>query len=183
MTTISRPATPADDLAAWRARPEADIGAGVLSPDLCALAQGGVSVTIATCGPDGRPIAGSGVACRMRPGGTLRILLSRPDNEALLRSVEAGGRLAVTFTRARDHRAFQVKADRAQVLPIATDDVPELERQTAVFRDELVEIGFTPALAAGFTAYDPDGIVALELTPDRAFVQTPGPGAGSELTR
>jgi hypothetical protein len=48
-------------------------------------------------------------------------------------------------------------------------------------RDELIGCAFDPLLSAAYVAYEPGEVVALELKPDRIFIQTPGPGAGSEL--
>jgi hypothetical protein len=48
-------------------------------------------------------------------------------------------------------------------------------------RDELIGGGYSPAFSAAYVAHEPKEIVAVELSPDRIFVQTPGPGAGSEL--
>jgi len=49
-------------------------------------------------------------------------------------------------------------------------------------RDELIGGGYDRVLSAAYVAYEPGEVVALELKPNRIFVQTPGPGAGSELT-
>jgi hypothetical protein len=50
-------------------------------------------------------------------------------------------------------------------------------------RDQLIGCAYDPALAAAYVSYEPGEVVAFELKPERIFVQTPGPGAGSELGR
>lgn len=176
------PATPLADIAAWEGqRPSR--GEQPLTPDLIAFAQSGVSVTLAAPGLNGWPAAGIGVGCRVAPDGTMRVLLSAVENAALLQAIRAGAALAVTFTTAPDHRAFQVKAPGATILPACSDDLPEMDRQIAVFIDELVELGFPPDLARGYAAFDPAQMIAVEFRPDRVFTQTPGPGAGAELKR
>ncbi|MCO8146767.1 hypothetical protein NHN26_16275 [Rhodovulum tesquicola] len=182
MSSSFIPASPINDLASWAAQKPAP-GGGLLTPDLVALAQSGVSVTLASCDPDGRPIVGVGIGCRIRPDGTIRALLGRAANAALLDAIAAGGRIAATFTGAPDHRAFQVKAASATLREALSDDLPEIDRQCAVLADGLVEIGFSRELADGYVAHDPDDIVAIEFLPERVFTQTPGPGAGAELTR
>ncbi len=154
-----------------------------MTPDLIALAQGGSGVALASCDDRGNPILGFGVGCRVRPDGTLRVLLGKTPNEAILVALERERGLAVTVTATRDHTSFQVKASRARIGPACSDDLPELDRQISLFRDGLVEIGYTPRQAAGYLAYDPEDLVAVELLPERVFTQTPGPGAGTELTR
>lgn len=176
------PATPLGDLASWTAQKPAQ-GGGLLTPDLVALAQSGVNVALAGCRADGRPVLGMGVGCRVRPDGTLRILLARAANAELLATLAAGGPIAATFTGAPDHRAFQVKAAGATAMAAHSDDLPEIDRQCALLADGLVEIGFSRELAEGYVAHDPDDIVALEFRPEKVFTQTPGPGAGAELSR
>lgn len=183
MDPTSRPATPAGDIAAWE-RDRAPDGTGpLLTPDLVALCQSGTAISLAIVTGDGRPLAGTGFACRVRRDGVLRILLGRTANPGFIEAVEAGRPVAVTFTGSRDHRAFQVKASSATLVPVCSDDQPEIDRQSALLRDGLMEIGFSPDLAAGFASYDRDSLVALELAPLRVFTQTPGPGAGAELVR
>ena len=182
MTHSFTPASPVKDIAAWE-RQRRPAGNQLLTPDLIAFAQAGVSVILATPGANGRPAVGMGVGCRIAPDGTMRVLLSAVSNAALLGAVAAGAGLAVTFTTAPDHRAFQVKATEAAISPACSDDLPEMDRQTAVFHDELVELGFPPDLARGYAAFDPGQLVAIEFRPDHVFTQTPGPGAGAELRR
>lgn len=177
------PATPAGDLAAWERQRPVEGAAPLLTPDLVALAQSGVNVSLGTLGPEGRPLSGLAVGCRVRPGGTLRILLSRVANAAFLAALREGRPVAATFTAAPDHRAFQAKAESATIHPVGSDDLPEMDRQCALLRDGLVEIGFSPELAQGFAGFDPDSLIAIELVPARVFTQTPGPGAGAELAR
>ncbi len=155
---------------------------GLLTADLVALAQGGVSVVLASCSADGRPIAGIGVGARVDGAGAIRVFLTRQANLPLLKALEAGRAIAVTFSRARDHRSFQVKANSAAILRSCPDDTPEIARQCAVFRDELIGINLPRHVAEGYTTYDPDDLLAIEFTPDQAYVQTPGPGAGSPLS-
>ncbi|RYH06153.1 hypothetical protein [Tropicimonas sp. IMCC6043] len=154
-----------------------------MSPDLIALAQGGSGVAVASSDNRGAPILGLAVGCRVKPDGSLRVLLGRRPNEALIAALERDRAVAVTVTATRDHTSFQVKASRARLCAACSDDLPEMDRQISLFRDGLVEIGYSPRQAAGYSVYDPDDLVAVELVPERVFTQTPGPGAGTELPR
>jgi hypothetical protein len=181
MTSISTPTSPLDDLASWKAQQRSRATGNLLTTDLIALAQSGVSVSLASSRANGRPIVGMGIGCRVRPDGTLRIILSPNANADFLDAVAKGRAVAVTFSAAPDHRAFQVKASQAKVCAIHDDDRPEMDRQCALFRDGLVTIGFPMELANGIVDYDTDNLAAIELKPERVFTQTPGPGAGAEL--
>jgi hypothetical protein len=98
------------------------------------------------------------------------------------RRLQAGSRVAVTFTGSNQHhRAFQVKAERAVITPARPEDMPEIERQGLLFCEGLAEIGFTKELAAGWLFADTEDMIAVEVEPERIFTQTPGPGAGAEL--
>lgn len=182
MDKVPRPESPQGDLADGKtsAFPPRQ---GLLTADLVALAQGGVSVILASCGTDGKPIAGIGVGARVDEAGAIRVFLTRQANLPLLEALQAGRAIAVTFSRARDHLSFQVKAKSASILRACPDDTPEIARQCAVFRDELIGINLPRHVAEGYTTYDPNDLLAIEFAPDTAYVQTPGPGAGSPLAQ
>ena len=156
-------------------------GPVALAPEMAALAQNGAAIAVASCTPDGHPVIGLGAGCRLTGDGRLRILLSRAANLRLVEAILAGGAVAVTFTATRDHSSFQVKAAAGRLSDNCADDRPETGRQAALLCDGLVELGFSREQAAGYTAYDPETLVSIELCPERVFSQTPGPGAGAEL--
>ena len=155
----------------------------VVPPALVAFAQSGCGVAIASSGADGAPILGLGVGCRISAAGVFRILLGETANPALLSALADGRPVAVTFTATRNHDSFQVKAARAELRPASPDDLPEMDRQNALFRDGLVEIGYSPVQAVGYCVWQSDDLVAIELVPERVFTQSPGPGAGTEIAR
>jgi len=136
---------------------------------------------MATVEPGLYPIAGPGLACHIDPTGIVRVLLRKPANLALLDAIARGGPVAVTFTRPHDHRSIQIKGSAIDITGVRADDPSEVARQCAGMRDELIGGGYSPAFSAAFVAYEPKELVAIELSPDRIFAQTPGPGAGSEL--
>ncbi|WP_194138017.1 hypothetical protein [Salipiger mangrovisoli] len=152
-----------------------------LPPDLRALARSGCGVAVGSCGPDGTPLLGLGGGCRIDAAGRVRVLLPRGPNLALLAALEGGAPIAVTFTATRDHSSFQTKAQVAQICRVCSDDLPEMDRQMALFQDGLVEIGYSRLQASGYCAHQRTDLVALEFFPEHVFIQTPGPGAGTEL--
>jgi len=145
--------------------------------------QSGTVPALGTRSKEGMPLVGRGVACRVDADGRIRVLVPRAPNLEILAAIDAGLPLAVTFTGAREHRSIQVKTSLATVAEIRSDDACEVARQIALLTDGLVEIGFTRPLADGYSAYDPDDLVSVEFRTERVFTQTPGPGAGQELTR
>lgn len=181
MSRAPQPHTPDIDIAARRAYVAEGGTPGVLTPDLEIFCQGGVSVIVAACLPAEAPVAGLGCGCRILLDNRIRLLLPRPDNEGLLAMVERGARIAVTFSQPITHRSIQVKGSQGVVTSPNEEDKREAMRQAERVRWELVEVDYSPAFAEAYCRVDPDILVAVDLTLDVAFVQTPGPGAGAEL--
>ena len=173
-------ATPTDDQIAWR---DTASEPHLLPAHLVAFLQCGVSITLGARGRNGRPVVGAGVACRVIGMETVRVLLSRKTDAAVIDCVEGGSAIAATFSRARDHRSIQLKASRALIRPIAPDDPSEAARQCALLADDLVELGYVRTQADIYAFLGAPDLVSLEFRPERVFTQTPGPGAGAELPR
>ena len=161
---------PSDDLDAARAAGGAVAAGGPVTRELADFCQSGVSVVAGTCGADGWPIAVHGCGCRIDETGAVRVLVQRGRCLPALDALAAGAGIAATFSRPTDHRSIQLKAGRAAV-----------ERQGAAFRAVLEGVGFPTAFTAPFTDHDAADLAAIVFVPEEAFVQTPGPGAGSAL--
>lgn len=181
MSRAQQPASPNDDLAVRRGRHDRIADGSVLTTELAAFIQSGISVILGSVRADHAPVAGLALACRVERNGAVRVLLSRQFNAPLLDAIEHGGRLAVTFSRPRDHRSVQLKAARACIVNARPDDIAEIARQCSGMREELTNAGHGVAFASAYVAFEPSNLVGIEFFPERAFVQTPGPGAGSEL--
>ena len=153
----------------------------VLPADLVALAQNGATVSLGSCASDGSPVVSLGVGAVVGPTGVFRVYINTKGNGRLLDAVQSGGGIAATFVRATDHKGFQAKASTAHVRPADPDHFTELERQCAVMRDELVELGLPLSVATGFGTVDTSDLLAIEFVPEEAFMQTPGPGAGGPV--
>ncbi|CCF18385.1 conserved protein of unknown function [Pseudorhizobium banfieldiae] len=182
MPRASHPHTPDDDLAAHRAYSATLNTPRVLTPELEAFCQSGVSVIVGVCRRGETPIAGLGCGCRLRPDGRMRLLLARAGNEALLAAVDAGARISVTFSQPVTHRSIQVKGSEAVVTAADDEDREEAVRQSQGVLRELVEVDYPAAFAEAYCRVNPQIIVGVDFTLDAAFVQTPGPGAGAEMT-
>ncbi|MBO6717295.1 MAG: hypothetical protein JJ913_04985 [Rhizobiaceae bacterium] len=181
MPRASQPHSPESDLAARRAYVAVESAPHVLAPDLAEFCQSGISVIVGACVAGETPVAATGYACRLMPGNRFRLVLRKLGNEGLLEAVERGGAIAATFSQPTTHRSIQIKGSGAVVLPADEEDRREALRQTDGLRLELIYIGYPPAFAAAYRHVAEDDLVAVDLTPDAAFVQTPGPGAGAEL--
>lgn len=113
----------------------------------------------------------------------VRVLMSQSANASLIEAVMNGSAVAATFSRPRDHRSIQLKASGASIRSMASDDLCEANRQTALLADDLVELGCRRIQAEAHAFCGTTDLVSLEFRPERLFTQTPGPGAGAELPR
>jgi hypothetical protein len=89
----------------------------------------------------------------------------------------------VVFTHPPTHRTIQLKGDDAAVVPVAAAD----RRTVAGYVDTMVAVigtlGNPEPLVRAMLACPPDELTAVAFTPSSAFVQTPGPRAGTPLVR
>ena len=182
MPRASQPHTPDHDLAAQRAYVSGRPGPAILTPDLADFCQSGVSVILAASGPGEAPVAGIGLGCRVLREGKFRILLHRSGNDALLATAQRGGRVSATFSQPYTHRSIQVKGTVIAIATASDDDSAAATRQMAGLSDELLVIGEATEFANAYCYVDAADLVAIDIAPNAAFVQTPGPGAGAELT-
>jgi hypothetical protein len=173
--------SPSTELARRRSWAGPTLAGGVLTAEIVDFCESGISIILASAAR-GRPFVGRGIGCRVSQGGEVRIILRRSSNAALLEAVERGGGIAITFTQPSNDRSIQLKSARARIAALTADDGPTALRQTAAFRVALMGVGYSEAFAAAYCAYEPHELVALDFMPEQAFVQTPGPSAGSALT-
>lgn len=180
MSESHEPASPQEDLARYR---RAAIPPGeVLTPELAEFIQSGVGISIATRSADGRPLPGFAHGARI-VGRRVRLVLDGSIYHGVIAAVEAGSPIAATFSRALDHRSIQLKGHAPRLREADREDVARATVQAASFRDELITVNYEPAWAGLYMAFDRGRCRVIEFEPYAAFVQTPGPGAGTELSR
>lgn len=180
MPRAAQPFTPNQDLEARR-NWTGPVIADVLTSDLVAFCQSGVSVVLAATTSDGLPVAGKGLSVLISAEGRVRIYLRECINMPLLAALDAGSGIAATFTEPRTHRSIQMKAKATRRLAVEPTDLPEVARQIRHFGNDLVDMSYTHRLVEHYCMYADEELVVIEYLPSDAFVQTPGPGAGSQL--
>lgn len=181
MPRSEQPSSPYEELAARRRWTGPTLANGVLTPELAQFCQSGISIVLGSCDRDRHPVVGRGLGCAVDGNGLVRIVLRKSSNAAVLQSVAGGAGVAVTFTRPRDHRSIQLKAASARLAAAGPQDASLAAAQTMGFVTELTNVGYPEAFATRYCAFEAGDLAALEFVPQDAFVQTPGPRAGSAL--
>jgi hypothetical protein len=176
-----RVATPTDELDARRNWTGPTLAGGVLTEDIAAFCQSGVGIAVASRDDEGWPVLARGRGCRIDAAGRVRVILRSGSGAALLAAVAAGRPVAATFSQPGSHRSIQLKAASATVDAPEPGDEAAADAQSAVFRDLLIAAAYPEAFAETYCSAGGQPIAAIGFVPERAFVQTPGPGAGSAL--
>jgi hypothetical protein len=156
-----------------------------LGPDHLAMIAKGVSAIVSSADLAGRPSIMRAVGSAVEPDapGGLRItvFLSRPQSRQLLLDIAATGRVAVVFSEPCSHRTVQVKASHVQVRAAGVADEPALAQYRLSMEHEVGLVGFGPEFVRAMLGYRLEELVAVELVPEQAFDQSPGPRAGAAI--
>ncbi|MCE5234103.1 MAG: hypothetical protein ABFC67_00720 [Mizugakiibacter sp.] len=153
-----------------------------LDPDWVRFIEGGVSITVASRDAANVPTLTKGYGCRALDGEHgVRILVVGSHSVELLRDIETGGAVAAVYSEVGTHRALQLKGSGARVeIPDAADrECARHYRES--FSRNLAALGFAPGLLAGYFDYADDDLRVVAFVPSEAFLQTPGPRAGSKI--
>ena len=95
--------------------------------------------------------------------------------------LQEGQPIAVVFSQPSTHQAIQLKAAHVDIRSVEDREVDLIQRYTDAFAAEVLPFGCSKAFVGALLGFDRDDLVALEFTPDAAFLQTPGARAGSTL--
>jgi hypothetical protein len=156
--------------------------AAALPADVAEFIQSGLSITVA--GRDDRlvPSIAKGVGCRVSADGRqVTVLVFAPAAETVMRDIAQNRRIAVVFSLPSSNRTVQLKGHDATPVPAPASDVALARRHLALFAADLAPLGWDHRFVEAGFWHDPSQLMAVRFTPDGAFAQTPGPGAGQAL--
>lgn len=168
--------------AAPPAEPGPQSTAGTLPEEVATFIQSGLSITLA--GRDERlvPSIAKAVGCRVSDDRRqVTVLVFADAAEAAVRDIAGNQRVAVVFSQPTTDRTVQLKGRDAQSVPPAPSDVALVRRHLALFAAELGPLGWGQAFVDALLWHDPSQLLAIRFTPDGAYAQTPGPGAGQAM--
>lgn len=153
-----------------------------LPEDIAAFIQSGLSITVA--GRDDRlvPSLAKGAGCRVSEDGTqVTVLVFADAAEAVARDIAHNRLIAVVFSQPSTHRTLQLKGRDACSVPALPADVALVRRHLMLFAGEISQLGWDQRFVEQMLWHDPNQLMAIRFTPENAYVQTPGPGAGQAL--
>lgn len=154
----------------------------LLDADHADFIQSGVSISVGACDRNNRPALARAMGCLVDAAlCQVRIFVSNTQASDLLVCVRENGALAVVYSQPSTHRTLQLKAIDASVLPLQDGDLLQIRRYRDLFARELQPLGFPQALVRTLLAAPPTDLIAVQFTPAEAWLQTPGPLAGSRL--
>ena len=112
-------------------------------------------------------------------GRSLRLCVTAPEGSRMRANLEGNGAVAVGFSPPTIARAVQVKGVVARVGEPSSPDLERVERHVGSFVAEAERVGAPAELSRRM--FVRPGLVAIELSIDEVFDQTPGPTAGRRL--
>jgi hypothetical protein len=154
--------------------------APVLDAAVVEFIQGGVAVGVATRDDALRPEFARGWGPAVSADGrSLRVCVSAPEGSRVRANLERNGAIAVGFSPPTIARAVQVKGIVAAVGDPDAADLERVERHVGSFVAEAERIGAPAELSRRM--FVGTRLVAIQLSIDEVFDQTPGPTAGRRL--
>jgi hypothetical protein len=155
-----------------------------LDPELVAFTQGGVSMHAAS--RDSHHVAqlSRALGCRISDDRTrVTVFLLASHSGAMLADYQANGQIALVITLPSTHRTVQLKGADATIEPLRDEDHKLIARAREAFVRDLITIGFRKELPEVLVSGQRGDVVAVAFTVTAAFIQTPGPAAGTPIAR
>ena len=153
-----------------------------IDAELAAFIEGGVSILAASRDAGRVPNLARAVGCRVSADRTrVTLFLLASKSGALLADFRDNGAIAVVFSQPSSHRTVQLKGAGVALAALEEGDAVRIARYREAFVREIAAIGWEPSLPATLLAGARGDVVAVAFTVTAAFVQTPGPAAGTPL--
>ena len=156
--------------------------APLIDEELAGFLQSGISMHAASVGPGNVARITRVAGCRVAPDRrSVTVYVVESQSRELLDDLRERGSIAVAFTKPKSARTVQLKGTDARVVPVRPQDALDVDRQVGAFDADLRVIGFPDRFGWTLAGGSPLGLAGIAFTPSSAFVQTPGPSAGTAL--
>jgi len=138
----------------------------------------GLSITASSRDERLIPSVAKVLACRLESGHQLRLWFHSQEATEVLAHIARGLPLAVTACLPSTNQTIQMKARFATVDAVQPDDFNYVEKAVNNFADEIASVGHPRSFAFLYHQLNADLMVAVVMTVDSWFEQSPGPEAG-----
>lgn len=143
-----------------------------------------VAMNVASCSAARVPSVVRAHGCRVSADRRrVTVFVSVPRAARVIEDLRAGGGIAVVFTLPRTHETLQLKGAGASIAPLEEGDPACIRAYVESVVEELCRVGYKESLVRAVMSSADEESVGLTFEPAAAFVQTPGPNAGSRLER
>jgi hypothetical protein len=144
--------------------------------------QGGVSIVLGSRDEQNIPSVVRGIGCRIsRDRCQVTILVSKSQADVVLNAIRATGAVTTVFTQPSTHTTIQLKGNDGTCAPPQRTDKSLAVAYVDAFVADVCSIGYPEPAIRTILWSDPADVVAVNFTPEAAFLQTPGPRAGEPL--
>ena len=155
-----------------------------ISASVASFLVSGLSITLCARSERLVPSIAKAAGCQVsadRRG--LSVLLFQEVAEAVCRDIAENGLVAVCFSRPSTNETVQLKGRDARSGRASPLEVAAARRCVDLLIDDLTPLGFGRTIIENIFWRDRSDLLAIRFAPDAAFVQTPGPQAGTVLAR
>lgn len=150
-----------------------------LPDDLVDLLEGGVSIAIASRDADLRPECAHVFGLHVGADRDAVTVYVNGDTSArLVDALRVSGRASVVVSRILDHHTIQMKGRVIEVRPGSAEDLAIQDRYAIAYAEQLALIGVPRQLMRRVRLRP---CLAIAVSIDELFVQTPGPQAGRRM--
>jgi Pyridoxamine 5'-phosphate oxidase len=150
-----------------------------MDPDVAALLESPCSMFIGTVGADGNPAAAHAMGAQtLHDGARLRVILNAEERQ-LLDNLRTTAVVSLGATDVPTLRSVQVKGRAVEVEPVTAADRIRTDEYLAALFQTIHDTDGSPIEL--LRRLVPRDFVALVMTVEALFDQTPGPQAGASL--
>lgn len=151
----------------------------MIGPALAEFIGGPVMMVFAARSASGFPALGRAVGAHViADGREIEIYVGARQWPEAVGGLSVGGRVALTFARPADYRAYQLKGPVQAIGPASAADRARSAAYADLIFETLKQYGVTDGLEQWMRPAD---LLTLRVEPAAVFAQTPGPGAGERM--
>ena len=149
-----------------------------VTPELKEFLESQVAVQAGTADASGRPAIVNAWGPRVNRDGTITVFFDTRRAAQPLANLATNPRIALVFGDPITYKSVQVKGRWLATLAASVADLEWVQRHRELFASATVLVGDSPDSMRNMWGEE---VTRVDLAPEAAFDQTPGPNAGATL--